>query len=105
MRTASTVCCVAGLHVDGGPRRCSARDAAGPARRRHARVRCVADAGPNPWAAIPGMTLVERGHMPPPEPGAPGIFAMGLADRIVELVTGAGSVSLGLRSSQWRLTS
>jgi SAM-dependent methyltransferase len=44
----------------------------------------------NPWAAIPGMTLVQRGHMPPPEPGAPGIFAMGVADRIVELVTGAG---------------
>jgi SAM-dependent methyltransferase len=44
----------------------------------------------NPWAAIPGMTLVQRGHMPPPEPGAPGIFAMGLPDRIVELVTGAG---------------
>jgi SAM-dependent methyltransferase len=44
----------------------------------------------NPWAAIPGMTLVERGHMPPPEPGAPGIFALGERDRIVELVTGAG---------------
>lgn len=44
----------------------------------------------NPWAAIPGMTLVERGHMPPPEPGAPGIFAMGDQDRIRELVTAAG---------------
>jgi SAM-dependent methyltransferase len=44
----------------------------------------------NPWAAIPGMTLVELGHVPPPEPGAPGIFAMGDRDRIVELVTGAG---------------
>ena len=44
----------------------------------------------NPWAMIPGMTLVQRGHMPPPEPGAPGIFAMGERDRIVELVTGAG---------------
>jgi SAM-dependent methyltransferase len=44
----------------------------------------------NPWAAIPGMTLVQRGHMPPPEPGAPGIFAMGEADRVVEDVTGAG---------------
>jgi SAM-dependent methyltransferase len=44
----------------------------------------------NPWAAIPGMTLVQRGHMPPPEPGAPGIFAMGEADRVVDLVTGAG---------------
>lgn len=44
----------------------------------------------NPWAALPGMTLVQRGHMPPPEPGAPGIFAMGEADRIRELVAGAG---------------
>ena len=44
----------------------------------------------NPWAAVPGRTLVERGHMPPPEPGAPGIFAMGEPGRIHELVTGAG---------------
>jgi SAM-dependent methyltransferase len=44
----------------------------------------------NPWAAIPGMTLVERGHMPPPEPGAPGIFALGDPDRVRELVTAAG---------------
>jgi SAM-dependent methyltransferase len=49
-------------------------------------------AGPdrNLWAAIPGMTLVELGHLPPPEPGAPGIFAMGDPNRIRELVTGAG---------------
>jgi ubiquinone/menaquinone biosynthesis C-methylase UbiE len=44
----------------------------------------------NPWAALPGMTLVQRGHMPAPEPGMPGIFAMGEPDRIRELVTGAG---------------
>jgi ubiquinone/menaquinone biosynthesis C-methylase UbiE len=44
----------------------------------------------NPWAAIPGMTLVQRGHMPAPEPGMPGIFALGEPDRIRELVTGAG---------------
>lgn len=44
----------------------------------------------NPWAAVPGMTLVQRGHMPPPEPGAPGIFAMGDPDRVRALVTGAG---------------
>src|SRR3954471_2022918 len=40
----------------------------------------------NPWAALPGMILVQRGHMPPPEPGAPGIFAMGEADRVRDLV-------------------
>jgi SAM-dependent methyltransferase len=44
----------------------------------------------NPWAALPGMTLVQRGHMPAPEPGAPGIFAMGEAERVAALVTGAG---------------
>ena len=44
----------------------------------------------NPWAAIPGMTAVERGHMPMPEPGDPGIFALGERNRVHELVTGAG---------------
>jgi hypothetical protein len=36
------------------------------------------------------MTLVQRGHVPPPDPTAPGIFAMGMPERISELVTGAG---------------
>ncbi len=44
----------------------------------------------NPWAAVPAKTVVQRGHMPPPEPGAPGIFAMGDPDRIGELVMQAG---------------
>lgn len=44
----------------------------------------------NPWAALPAMTLVQRGHIPPPEPGAPGIFAMADPDRIRSLVTKAG---------------
>ena len=44
----------------------------------------------NPWAAVPAMTLVQRGHMPPPEPGVPGIFALGERDRVRGLVTEAG---------------
>ena len=36
------------------------------------------------------MTLVQRGHVPPPEPGAPGAFALGMPERIRELVSGAG---------------
>ena len=44
----------------------------------------------NLWAFIPGFALVEAGHLPPPEPGAPGIFAMGDPERIRSLVTGAG---------------
>jgi SAM-dependent methyltransferase len=43
----------------------------------------------NPWAAIPGRTLVELGHAPPPEAGAPGPFAMGDPDRVRELLRDA----------------
>ena len=44
----------------------------------------------NLWAALPAMTLVQRGHLPPPEPGAPGIFGMADPERIRALVTQAG---------------
>jgi len=44
----------------------------------------------NPWAGAPAKTLVERGHLPAPEPGAPGIFALADPDRIRSLVEGAG---------------
>lgn len=44
----------------------------------------------NLWAFLPGFALVEAGHLPPPEPDAPGIFAMGDTERIRSLVTGAG---------------
>jgi ubiquinone/menaquinone biosynthesis C-methylase UbiE len=49
-------------------------------------------AGPdrNPWAALPAMTMVARGHLQPPEPGAPGIFAMADPDTIRATVAGAG---------------
>jgi len=39
---------------------------------------------------LPALTLVARGHAPPPEPGAPGMFALADADRIRRLVTDAG---------------
>ena len=44
----------------------------------------------NPWASIPARVLVERGHIPAPEPGAPGIFSMADPGRVRALVTGAG---------------
>jgi SAM-dependent methyltransferase len=44
----------------------------------------------NPWASIGGRILVERGHMPPPEPGAPGIFSMASEERTRGLLEGAG---------------
>jgi SAM-dependent methyltransferase len=44
----------------------------------------------NMWAAVPAMELVSRGHLPPPEPGTPSIFALGDPALIEELVSGAG---------------
>lgn len=43
----------------------------------------------NPWASLPGRILIERGHMPPPEPGAPGVFGMA-GERTRALLEGAG---------------
>ncbi len=44
----------------------------------------------NPWAALPAKVLIERGHMPPPQPGTPGIFAMADPERVRALVGEAG---------------
>jgi SAM-dependent methyltransferase len=44
----------------------------------------------NEWASIPVMILVQRGHLPPPEPGAPGIFSLGDRGRLEEVVTAGG---------------
>jgi SAM-dependent methyltransferase len=44
----------------------------------------------NPWAAIGGMILVQRGHMTPPEPGAPGIFSMAGEEHTRGLLASAG---------------
>jgi SAM-dependent methyltransferase len=44
----------------------------------------------NPWVSIAGRILVEHGRFPPPEPGAPGIFALADDERVRDLVEGAG---------------
>ena len=58
----------------------------------------------NPWATVPGGILVQRGQMPPPESGDPGIFAMADPGRIEELVKGAGFDQLELTEVRmsWR---
>lgn len=43
----------------------------------------------NPWALL-GQVLVERGLLPRPDPGSPGIFSMASPERIAALVEGAG---------------
>ena len=57
----------------------------------------------NPWAAIAGRFLVERGHMPPPEPGAPGTFSMASEERTRELLEGSGFTPMRIEevAVQW----
>jgi SAM-dependent methyltransferase len=48
----------------------------------------------NPWGSIGGMLLIERGHMPLPEPEAPGVFSMASEERTRALLDGAGFTSV-----------
>ncbi|HEX4747100.1 MAG TPA: methyltransferase domain-containing protein, partial [Gaiellaceae bacterium] len=44
----------------------------------------------NPWGSLPVSVLVERGHMPPPEAGAPGLFALAGRDLLSGHLAEAG---------------
>ena len=46
--------------------------------------------GENPWGSLPAGVLVKRGHMPPPEAGAPGLFALADQGRLSRILAGAG---------------
>lgn len=48
----------------------------------------------NPWATIPGRAMVELGHTSPPDPNAPGMFALAPSGRLAELIEGAGFVEV-----------
>ena len=50
----------------------------------------------NPWISIVARLLLDRGHVPPPEPGAPGMFTMASDERVHELLEGAGFTVLRL---------
>ncbi len=56
------------------------------------RLSCAVFAGAeqNPWAALPGRVLQERGHVPASAAGAPGILALADGDRLRRLIVGAG---------------
>jgi SAM-dependent methyltransferase len=51
----------------------------------------------NPALAVMGAALMTHGHVPPPEPGAPGIFAIPTAERATELARGAGFETVDVR--------
>jgi ubiquinone/menaquinone biosynthesis C-methylase UbiE len=62
----------------------------------------------NPWATRYGPVLIERGLMEPPQPGAPGQFALGEPEQIESLARSAGfddvsveEVSVDFRFRDW----
>jgi ubiquinone/menaquinone biosynthesis C-methylase UbiE len=48
------------------------------------------DPASNPWASVPAQALIDHTSADPPDPLAPGIFAMASEDRTRELLRGAG---------------
>lgn len=48
------------------------------------------EAPANPWATIPGQALVRLGHMPPPDPKAPGMFALAAPGLLSQMLADAG---------------
>jgi ubiquinone/menaquinone biosynthesis C-methylase UbiE len=48
----------------------------------------------NPWAAVGLGLLVERGHLPPPDPAAPGPFTLASEEHTRALIEGAGFTEL-----------
>jgi ubiquinone/menaquinone biosynthesis C-methylase UbiE len=48
------------------------------------------EAARNPWISLAGRILVELGLVPPPEPGAPGMFTMTSDERMREFLDAAG---------------
>jgi SAM-dependent methyltransferase len=56
------------------------------------RVSCAVFDGPeyNPWVAIPSRVLQDRGHLPPPGAGAPGILSLADRDGLRSLFADAG---------------
>lgn len=48
----------------------------------------------NPWATIPSQAMIELGYSSPPDPNAPGMFALSDAAQLRELLAEAGFVDV-----------
>jgi SAM-dependent methyltransferase len=51
----------------------------------------------NPWATVPAKVMIERGHAAPPEPGAPGMFALAPEENLRGLLETSGFADVVVR--------
>jgi ubiquinone/menaquinone biosynthesis C-methylase UbiE len=58
----------------------------------------------NPWVSIAGRMFVARGHVEPPEPGAPGMFTMANEERTRDLLEDAGFTDVRMEEVPVRFT-
>jgi SAM-dependent methyltransferase len=54
----------------------------------------------NPWATIPSAVVIRRGHAQPPEPDAPGMFALAAPGALEELLGAAGFTDVIVRPTE-----
>jgi SAM-dependent methyltransferase len=52
----------------------------------------------NPWATIPSQVMMELGHVPPPDPEAPGMFTLAAEGSLQELLEAAGFVDVAVQA-------
>jgi ubiquinone/menaquinone biosynthesis C-methylase UbiE len=58
----------------------------------------------NPWISLAGRMFVARGHFPPPEPSAPGMFAMASEEHTRSLLENAGFADVRMEEVPVRFT-
>jgi SAM-dependent methyltransferase len=52
----------------------------------------------NPWTTVPNSVMAELGHVPPPDPEAPGMFRLAGEGRLAELLQDAGFTDVAVSS-------
>jgi SAM-dependent methyltransferase len=54
----------------------------------------------NPWATVPAKVMIERGHVPPPDQNAPGMFALAPEAKLSELLEDSGFSDVVVRPQE-----
>ena len=55
-------------------------------------------AAKNPWSTLPSEAMIRLGHMPPPDPDAPGMYSLAAPGRLGEMLAQAGFLDVVIES-------